>query len=245
MLWWARTAVAHYPASATFLKQLGGALQMAGQIDSAVFYYQKALAQNPGDTPTSVLIAKTMVDAAIWDTAAAGPCQRRNDTTCLRQLRTPFIAKIDPARQYLTTGYAAADSGLRLAAAVVGLSGGSKLAQAGAYDAAYVWLDQLLTQLAPRSAADTVGPRYAIRRQGSFWFGLSSALSLGAPYQLMVKEKSCDQARTINDRIQRSVQALDLGGSIAPSVAIQMRSILAQYGNQMPKVKQAFKCRNF
>jgi len=245
MLWWARQAVAHYPISASFLKQLGGAFQMAGKVDSAVFYYQKALAQNPGDTPTSVLIAKTMVDAAIWDTAAAGPCQRRNDTTCLRQLRTPFVAKVDPARQYLTTGYAAADSSLRLAAAVVGLSGGSKLAQAGVYDAAYVWLDQLLTQLAPRSSADTVGPRYAIRRQGSFWFGLASALSLGAPYQLMVKEKSCDQARTINDRIQRSVQALDLGGSIAPSVAIQMRSILAQYGNQMPKVKQAFKCRNF
>lgn len=245
MLWWARAAVAHYPVSGAFLKQLGGAFQMAGQIDSAVFYYQKALAQNPGDTPTSVLIAKTMVDAAVWDTAAAGPCQRRNDTTCLRQLRTPFIAKVDPARQYVTPGYAAADSGLRLAAAVVGLSGGSKLAQAGAYDAAYVWLDQLLIQLAPRSPADTVGARHAIRRQGSFWFGLASALSLGAPYQLMVKEKSCDQARTINDRIQRSVQALDLGGSIAPSVAIQMRSILAQYGNQMPKVKQAFKCRNF
>jgi len=245
MLWWARAAVAHHPTSAAFLKQLGGALQMAGQVDSAVFYYQKALALNPGDVPTGILIAKTMVDAAIWDTAAAGPCQRRNDTTCLRQLRTPFIAKVDPARQYLAPGYAAADSGLRLAAAVTGLSGGSKLAQAGAYDAAYVWLDQLLTQIPPRSPADTVGPRHAIRRQASFWFGLSSALSLGGPYGIMVKNKSCDDAKSINDRIQRSIQAMDLGGSIAPSVGIQMRSILSQYANQMPKVKQAFKCRNF
>jgi tetratricopeptide (TPR) repeat protein len=245
MLWWARQAVTHLPTSAAFLKQLGGAFQMAGQIDSAVFYYRKALAQTPGDAPTSVLIAKTMVDAAVWDTGAAGPCQRRNDTTCLRQLRTPFVAQVDPARQYLAAGYATADSNLRIAAAVVGLSGGSKLAQAGAYDAAYVWLDQLLPQVAPSSPADTTGPRNAIRRQASFWFGLSSTLSLGVPYQQMVKDKSCDQAKTVNDRIQRALQAMDLGASIAPSVAIQMRGILMQYANQMPKVKQAFKCRNF
>jgi tetratricopeptide (TPR) repeat protein len=245
MLWWAHVAVAHYPTSAAWAKQLGGAFQMAGQVDSAVFFYRKALTQDPGDVATSVLIAKTMVDAAAWDTAAAGACQRRNDTTCLRQLRTPFIAKVDPARQYLASGYASPDSGLRLAAAVVGLSGGSKLAQAGAYDPAYTWLDQLLNALDSRSAADTVGPRHAIRRQASFWFGLSSALSLGAPYQAMVKAKSCEQAKDINDRIQRSLQAMDLGGSIAPSVAIQMRSILMQYANQMPRVKQAFKCRNF
>jgi tetratricopeptide (TPR) repeat protein len=244
-LWWARQAVVHLPTSATFLKQLGGALQTAGQVDSAIFYYRKALALAPDDVSTSVLIAKTIVDAAVWDTAAAGPCQRRNDTTCLRQLRTPFVATVDPARQYLPAGYAAPDTTLRLAALVTGLSGGSKLAQAGAYDAAYVWLDQLLGQLTPTSPADTVGPRHAIRRQASFWFGLSSALSLGGPYQQMVKDKSCDEAKTINDRIQRALQAMDLGGSIAPSVGIQMRGILTQYANQMPKVKQAFKCRNF
>jgi tetratricopeptide (TPR) repeat protein len=245
LLWWAHAAAAHYPTSAAWLKQLGGAFQTAGRVDSAVYFYQKVLARDPGDVATSVLIAKTMVDAAVWDTAPAGACQRRNDTTCLRQLRTPFIAKVDPARQYLAAGYASPDSGLRLAAAVVGLSGGSKLAQAGAYDPAYTWLDQLLTALTPRSAADTVGARHAIRRQGSFWFGLSSTLSLGVPYQSMVKTKSCDQAKAINDRIQRTLQALDLGGSIAPSVGIQMRSILMQYANQMPRVKQAFKCKNF
>ena len=245
MLWWAHGAVAHYPTSAAWLKQLGGAFLMAGQVDSAVYFYQKVLARDPNDVATSVLIAKTIVDAAVWDTAASGPCQRRNDTTCLARLRAPFIAKVDPARQYLAAGYASPDSGLRLATAVVGLSGGSKLAQAGAYAPAYTWLDQLLTSLTPRSAADTGGARQAIRRQGSFWFGIASTLTLGAPYGIMVKSKSCDQAKTINDRIQRALQALDLGGTIAPSVAIQMRNILMQYANQMPKVKQAFKCRNF
>jgi len=245
MLWWAHGAVAHYPTSAAWLKQLGGAFLMAGQVDSAVYFYQKVLARDPNDVATSVLIAKTIVDAAVWDTAASGPCQRRNDTTCLARLRAPFIAKVDPARQYLAAGYASPDSGLRLATAVVGLSGGSKLAQAGAYGPAYTWLDQLLTSLTPRSAADTAGARQAIRRQGSFWFGIASTLTLGAPYGIMVKSKSCDQAKTINDRIQRALQALDLGGTIAPSVAIQMRNILMQYATQMPKVKQAFKCRNF
>jgi tetratricopeptide (TPR) repeat protein len=245
MLWWAHGAVAHYPTSAAWLKQLGGAFLMAGQVDSAVYFYQKVLAREPNDVATSVLIAKTIVDAAVWDTAASGPCQRRNDTTCLARLRAPFIAKVDPARQYLSAGYASPDSGLRLATAVVGLSGGSKLAQAGAYGPAYTWLDQLLTSLTPRSAADTGGARQAIRRQGSFWFGIASTLTLGAPYGIMVKSKSCDQAKDINDRIQRALQALDLGGTIAPSVAIQMRNILMQYANQMPKVKQAFKCRNF
>jgi tetratricopeptide (TPR) repeat protein len=227
------------------VKQLGGAHALAGNVDSALFYYRKAVAQNPNDVQTSLLIAKTIVDAAVWDTAAAGPCTRTNDTTCLKRLRAPFVAKIEPARQYLAAGFASPDTAIRLTTDVIALGGGSKLAQAGAYDAAYPWLDQLLTQIAPRSPADTTGPRQAIRLQASFWYGLSSALSLGPTYQIMVKDKNCDLAKSINDRLQRSVQAMDLGGRVAPSVAIQMRSILMQYSNQMPKVKQAFKCRNF
>lgn len=245
MLWWARQAYKRYPTSVSFIKQLGGAHALAGKVDSAIFYYQKAVQANPGDVQTSLLIAKTIVDAAVWDTTISSPCQRRNDTTCLKQLRAPFVAKIDPARPYLAGGFASPDSAIRLTTAVISLGGGSKLAQAGAYDAAYPWLDQLLTQLAPRSAADTVGPRQQIRAQASFWFGLSSALTLGGPYKSMVDAKSCTQAKTVNDRIQRSLQALDVGGRVAPGVAIQMRSILMQYGNQMPKVKQAFKCTNF
>jgi tetratricopeptide (TPR) repeat protein len=244
-LWWTAAAVKRYPTNAPYQKLRGGAFELAGQIDSAVAHYKAALVVTPNDVATSLLIAKTVVDHAVWDTAAAGACQRRNDTLCLRRMRAPFVAAIDVARPHLATGYASPDSALRLTTAVVGLSGGSKLAQAGAYDAAYPWLDQLLTQLAPRSATDTAGPRHQIRVQGSFWFGLSSALSLGAPYQIMVKDKNCDLAKTLNERIQRSLQAIDLGGRVAPAVAIQMRNILMQYAAQMPKVKQAFKCRNF
>jgi tetratricopeptide (TPR) repeat protein len=245
MLWWARQAVNHYPNSISFLKQLGGALQLGGQVDSAVAFYQKAIALNPGDVPTGLLIAKTIVDAAVWDTAVAGPCQRANDTTCLKRLRAPFVAKVDPARPYLAGGFSSPDSAIRLTTAVISLGGGSKLAQAGAYDAAYPWLDQLLMQLTPVAPADTTGARQQIRVQASFWYGLSSALSLGPLYQVMVKAKNCDQAKTINDRLNRSVQAMDLGGRVAPGVAIQMRNILMQYVNQMPKVKQAFKCKTF
>jgi len=245
LLWWARAAYKRHPTTVAFVKQLGGAHALAGNVDSALSYYRKAVAQNPNDVQTSLLIAKTIVDAAVWDTTVSGPCQRRNDTTCLKQLRVPFVAKIEPARQYLAAGFASPDTAIRLTTAVISLGGGSKIAQAGAYDAAYPWLDQLLTQIAPRSPADTTGPRQAIRLQASFWFGLSSALSLGPTYQTMVKDKNCDLAKSINDRIQRSVQAMDLGGRVAPSVAIQMRSILMQYSNQMPKVKQAFHCRNF
>lgn len=245
LLWWSHQAVAHFPSSATFVKQLGGAFQMAGQIDSAVSAYKRALNLTPGDVATSILIAKTIVDAAVWDTARASALQASKDEATLTQLRGAFAAHVDSARPYLTPGYASPDSAFRLTTAVIGLSGGSKLAQAGAYETAYPWLDQLLTQLAPRSSADTTGARQQIRVQGSFWFGLSSALSLGKPYQQMVKDKSCDQAKVINDRIQRSRQALNLGGRVAPQVGIQMLGILGQYEAQMPKVKQAFKCRNF
>jgi tetratricopeptide (TPR) repeat protein len=242
-IWWSQTAVRHYPTSASFIKQLAGAYLLAGQTDSALAYYQKVLAQNPNDVQTSLLVAKTIVDGAVWDTSKVNPCQRAKDTVCLRRLREPFAAKVNPARQYLTVGYAAADSGLRLTSDVVGLQGGSKLAQAGAYDDALAWLDQLLANLGP-ATADTSGARHQIRVQASFWFGISTALSLGGPYGVMVKEKNCEKAKTINDRINRGIQAIDYGGRVAPNVGIQMRGILNQYAANMPKVYQAFHCKN-
>jgi tetratricopeptide (TPR) repeat protein len=243
-VWWARQAVRHRPTSLAFIKQLAGAYLLAGQMDSAMTYYNKALALNPNDVQTSLLIAKTIVDNAVWDTSKAGPCQRAKDTVCLRRLREPFAAKVSPARQYLTVGYAAADTGLRITADVVGLQGGSKLAQAGAYDDALLWLDQLLANLGPVTG-DTAGARHQIRVQASFWYGISTALSLGGPYGIMVKEKNCDKAKTINERINRGIQAIDFGGRVAPNVGIQMRGILNQYAANMPKVQQAFHCKNF
>ena len=242
-IWWSRAAVRHYPSSVAFLKQLGGAYLLAGQMDSAIAIYQKVMAQNPNDVQTSLLVAKTIVDAAVWDTSKSGPCQRAKDTVCLRRLREPFAAKVNPARKYLGVGYASPDSGLRLTADVVGLSGGSKLAQAGAYDDANVWLDELLANVAPKSPVDTAGPKHQIRAQASFWFGISTALSLGEPYGHMVKMKSCPEAKVINDRINRGIQAIDFGARVAPGPAAQMRGILNQYAANMPKVQQAFKCK--
>ncbi len=244
-IWWARAAVRHYPSSVSFIKQLAGAYLLAGPMDSALAYYQKALAQNPNDVQTSLLIAKTLVDNAVWDTSKSGPCQRAKDTVCLRNLRIPFVAKVNPARQYLGVGYAAPDTGLRLTAYVVGLSGGSKLAQATAYEDSYVWLDQLLNEMGPAPAAGATGPKEQIRAQASFWFGIASAITLQEPYKKMVEHKSCDEAKAVNDRIARGMAAIDFGGRVAPPVAAQMRGIFAQYATNMPKVKQAFKCRNF
>ena len=84
-----------------------------------------------------------------------------------------------------------------------------------------------------------------MRINTSFWYGLSSVLTLGPPYQVMIKSKNCGIAKEINDRIQRTKTALQLGGRIAPSVGTQMLGFLGQYDANMPKVKQAFKCHNF
>ena len=241
-IWWSRAAVRHYPTSVSFVKQLAGAFLLAGQTDSAIAIYQKVLALNPNDVQTSLLIAKTIVDGAVWDTSKANPCQRAKDTVCLRRLREPFIAKVNPARPMLGPGYASADSGLKLTAYVVGLTGGSKLAQAAAYADAYVWLDQLLGEMGPAAGP---GPKEQIRAQASFWFGIASAVTLQEPYKHMVDHKSCDEAKTINERINRGIAAIDFGGRVAPSVAAQMRGIFNQYATNMPKVKKAFKCENF
>jgi tetratricopeptide (TPR) repeat protein len=241
-LWWTRAAVRRYPTSVTFMKQFAAAYLLAGQTDSAMGIYRQVLAANPNDVQTSLLVAKTLVDGAVWDTSKAGPCQRAKDTVCLRRLREPFVAKINPALALLGTGYAASDSGLKLTAYVVGLSGGSKLAQATAYEDAYVWLDHLLNVMGPSTGP---GPKEQIRAQASFWFGIASAVTLQEPYKHMVDHKSCDEAKTINDRIARGIAAIDFGGRVAPPVAAQMRGIFSQYATNMPKVKQAFKCKNF
>src|SRR5207245_9377684 len=105
------------------------------------------------------------------------------DTAALRALRNAFADRIDSARAYLAPALSSPDSTDRLSGAVFMLTAGSKLAQAGAYDRAYPWLDPLLHLVAPPSPADTVGPRPQIRLQASFWYGVSSVASLCAPYR--------------------------------------------------------------
>jgi tetratricopeptide (TPR) repeat protein len=244
-------AVGHFPSNPSFLKARGGAFEMAGMADSAIAIYKKALALEGGnDVTLSLLIAKTIVDHAQYDTARAGGCTRAKDSLCLRSMQQAFGERVDSARPYLRPGLVSRDTTQRLTAAVIMLTGGSKIAQAAAYDRAYIWLDTLLQVIAPRSAADTVGPRHQVRVNTSFWFGLSSVLTLSRPYQDMTKLKAsdrlrCDKAEAIFDRLDRTKAALTLGRRVHQPTADQMLGFVAQYEKAKPQVRSAFKCRNF
>ncbi|HYX81006.1 MAG TPA: hypothetical protein VE714_01350 [Gemmatimonadales bacterium] len=240
-------AVRHFPNNVSYIKARGGALQLAGHTDSAMAYYKKALAVEPNDPTTSLQIAQAIVDAAVWDTAAANRIPR-TDTVALKRLREPFVQKVDSAKPYLRPGLTASDTTQKLAAAVIMLSAGSKLAQAGAYPAAYQWLDSLLSIIGyqPRSAADTVGSKHQVRVNGSFWYGLSSVLTLNGPYQAMTKAPKstrCADARTVFDRLTRTKAALQLGRRVHPPTADQMLGFVAQYERAKPQVQAAFKCK--
>jgi len=251
LLKFTEVAVRQFPTSIRFLKARGGAFELAGMVDSAVIIYKKTLALEQGsDVQLSLLVAKTIVDHAMYDTARAGACTRAKDSLCLRSLQQAFADRVDSARAYLRPGFVSSDSTQRLTAAVIMLTGGSKIAQAAAYDRAYVWLDTLLQVVAPRSPGDTVGPRFQVRVNASFWYGLSSVLTLSKPYQEMTKLKAsdsqrCDKARAIFDRLDRTKAALTLGRRVHPPTADQMLGFVAQYEKARAQVRQAFKCRNF
>src|SRR5262245_28472052 len=126
-LFFTGVAYAHFPRNTSFIKARAGAHELAGNPDSALVYLKKALAADPNDVATSLQIAKILVDRAVFDTAGQPP---RPDTAAGRRFREPFIQKVDSARPYLRPGLNASDSTQRLAAAVIMLTGGSKLAQA-------------------------------------------------------------------------------------------------------------------
>ena len=229
LLWWTTTAVAHYPNNMSYHKLRGGAFELAGQIDSALAEYRR------------------VVDHALWDTAAVSACKHRSDSTpCVEQLRTALVTKLDPARQYLTVGYAAADTGFRLNADVVGLSGGTKLSQAAAYDAAYRWLDPLLQNVAPRTPTDTAGARFAIRQQASFWFLIPALQKVVADYNVMSHSKNCGQAKDVNDELTRLKDAATVGRRISPPFVDQIRTkYIDQFDRAMGQIKKQFHCTNF
>src|SRR2546427_145640 len=191
-----------------------------------------------------VWVAKFDHDTAVRDAAAANPLKA--DTAALNRLRAGSAAKVDSARPYLRPGLNSPDSTQRLAGSVIMLTGGSKIAQAGAYDGAYRWLDTLLTIIAPRNAADTLGPKQQVRINASFWYGLSSVLTLNGPYQAMTKAKGaarCPDARAVFDRLARTKAALSLGRRVHPPTADQMLNFVAQYEKAKPSVQGAFKCK--
>ena len=243
LLFFSHAAVRHFPKSAVFWKTLGSVFDLKGQKDSSLWAYKQALALDPADVSSALLIAKTIVDGAAYDTAQAS--KLKSDTAALRAYRSAFADRLDSARVYLNRALGSADSTQRLNAMVIMLGAGSKIAQAGAYDRAYPWLDQLLQVLTPRTPADTVGPRQQIRVQASFWFGVSSVASLAGPYSAMVKSKNCEEAKAINDRIARSKEALITGARVAPAFVNTMLGNVAKFEGVMPQVKKQFKCKNF
>ena len=248
LLRFTEVAVRNFPTSIRFLKARGGAFEMAGMVDSALVVYKKTLALEQGnDVSLSLLIAKTIVDHAVFD--AKGLVAPR-DSAALRPLQQAFAEKVDSARPYLHPGLVSSDTTQRLTAAVIMLTGGSKIAQAAAYDRAYIWLDTLLQVIAPRSSVDTVGPRHQVRVNASFWFGLSSVLTLSKPYQEMTKLKAsdplrCEKAKAIFDRLDRTRTTLTLGRRVHPPTADQMLGFVRQYEQARESVRRAFKCRNF
>ena len=233
-------AVRHFPNNVSYLKTRGAYFEAAGQTDSALAIYRTVLQKDPNDVSTSLLVGKVLIDRAVWDTAGS------RDTIAVKPRRAAFVAKVDSARPYLRPGLSSADSGQRLAAAVILLTGGSKLAQAGAYPAAYAWLDTLLTTIAPKSAADTSGPKQQIRVNASFWWGISSVLTLNPVYQEMTKTKGAARGPAAHagfDRLTRTRAALQLGRRVSPPFADQMLGYVAQYEKAKPSVQAAFKCR--
>lgn len=243
-------AVRRFPNNGSFIRTRAAAFEMAGKLDSALAYFRKALALEPNDVGTSLQIAKILIDRVVWDSVQARQLRERKDSVGLRQLQAAFAVRVDSARPFLRPGLASADSTQRLAASVIMLTGGSKLAQAAAYDHSYVWLDTLLQVVAPKSPSDTLSPRFQVRLNASFWYGLSSVLTLNKPYQEVSKLKPanrdrCDRAKGLYDRIVRTKGALTLGRRVHPPTADQMLGFVGQYEKAIPQVRRAFKCTNF
>ena len=242
LLKFTEAAVRSHPSNVSFIKARAGGFELAGKTDSALVYYKKALAVNTNDVGTSLQIAKVMVDAAVWDTTG------QKDTVAVKPRRAAFIAKLDSAKLYLRPGLSSPDSTQRLAAAVIMLTAGSKLGQAAAFPAVYSWTDSLLTIIGftPRNAADTLGPKHQIRINASFWYGVSSVLTLSGPYQEMTKAKGaarCPQARAVFDRVTRTKGALLLGRRVSPPFADQMLGYVVQYEKAKQSVQAAYKCK--
>ncbi|MBI1967106.1 MAG: hypothetical protein HYS40_03870 [Gemmatimonadetes bacterium] len=236
-------ATNHFPSSASFWKARGSAYELAGKPDSAIWAYRKSLDIDPSDLPSALLVAKAMVEGAVWDTAGAR--RAAADSVRINAMRAAFADRLDTAKVYLNRGLASPDSGLRLSATVIMLTAGSKLAQIQTYARAYPWLEQTLQQVAPRSPGDTLGPRKQIRVNAGFWFGLSSVQTLVPAYQAMITSKDCSEARAINDRIAQTKEALITGARVHPPTANSLLQNLSRFEDLMPRVKQQFKCTNF
>ncbi len=132
LLFFSHVAARHFPKSASFWKTLGAAFDLKGQRDSSLWAYKQSLGIDPNDISSTLLVAKAIVDGATYDTAKVN--RLKGDTVALRQFRSAFADRVDSAKAFLDRALAANDSTQRLNAMVIMLTGGSKMAQAGAYD---------------------------------------------------------------------------------------------------------------
>lgn len=244
LLRYSREAARHRPRNASFWKALGAAYELAAKPDSAVWAYRRSLEIDPSDLAASLLVAKTIIEGTAYDSAKAAQVPKP-DTAQINAIRKAYADRLDSARVDLERAVSSPDTVSRLNAAAIMRTAGEKLARVGAYDRALTWLERTLQVVEPRTAADTVGLRQAIRVNTSFWFGLSSVPGLPIAYQAVTKTKSCADAKAFNDRLTRTRAALLLGRSVhAPTVDTYLRNV-GRFEEVMPKVKQAFKCRNF
>lgn len=237
---WTRAAIRHYPRDKSFLGTRGTCFEWLGQPDSAIAVYIRAYQADTTDIANALRVAKTIIESAVWDTSGAGI-----DTTVLAPRRVALGDRLERARPFLNRGVASPDTAIRINTSVMILTAGSKLAQAAAYERAFPWLEQLLTLTAPRHAADTTGPRYQIRLNASFWYTVASTITLRSVLQEVIDKKSCPLAGQVNERMQFTRNAAQLGRRVHEPTMRQMLGILDRYETPMRQVKQAYKCRNF
>src|SRR2546430_6292696 len=133
---------------------------MPGKRGSSAWAYKNAIALDPNDGASALLVAQAIVEGTAYDTAKARQLQQSKDTAGLRALRTAFALRLDSARTYLGRAAVSADTALQINAAVILLQGGSKLSQAGAYDHAHPRLDPTPPPLDPPPPAGPLrGPQ--------------------------------------------------------------------------------------
>jgi tetratricopeptide (TPR) repeat protein len=248
------------PTSTSFWKVRGGCFELvsdSGQVagngsapmaskvmlDSALWAYRKASDLDPADVSGALLVAKAMVDGAGLDSQAVRTCT--GDTACVNRVRGRLSDRLDTAKVYIDRGLVSSDSALRFSATVIAMTAGQKLAQAQAYARSIPWFERILPTVQPRTTADTVGPRAAVRTNSSFWWGLASTITLAQPFQAAVETKKCDEVKPIVDRMERTKAALTTGRRIHPPTADQMLGILKRYEANIPRIRTAYKCKNF
>ncbi len=202
-------------------------------------------APSSSELSSALLTAKAIVDGASYDSTRARRLQLSGDSATLAVLRAAYANRLDSARTYLAMALASPDTALRTSAAAILLQGGAKLGRANIWDHAYPWLDETLQLVVPRAPSDTTGPRQQIRIEASFWYGLSSVLTLKDQYRAIVSSRNCSDVLAMNDRIARTKEALMLGMRVHPPTVNEMLQNLAKFEHQMPTLKRAFACQNF